>query len=165
MCCRRRENGRSAREKTENKPRQLVVSIARGVIHRYIEGYLQDPAFEGHWRASLLTADELVTTHWYYKDEDGLLFFQDADWKACLCVPRLIPSHQSSMDAQNPTPCNIINYLYFFDHMSQFAYNYRHKFHIQSITLKRQLQHFTLTTGTTLWWQCCQKIPNLILDP
>src|SRR5260370_42715133 len=45
--CRRRENGRSARDKTENKPGQLVVSISRGVIHWYIEGYLQDPAFEG----------------------------------------------------------------------------------------------------------------------
>src|SRR5260370_5715002 len=87
MCHRRRENGRSARDKTENKPRQLVVSIARGVIHQYIKGYLQDPAFEGHWRASLSTADELVATHWYYKDEDGLLFFQDVDWKAHLCVP------------------------------------------------------------------------------
>src|SRR5260370_3835708 len=75
MCSRRRENGRSARDKTENKPRQLVVSIARGVIHQYIEGYLQDPAFEGHWRAGLSTADELVMTHWYYKDKDGLLFF------------------------------------------------------------------------------------------
>src|SRR5260370_30598643 len=72
---RRRENGRSTRGKTENKPGQLVVSIARGAIHPYIEGYLQDPAFEEHWRASLLTADELVVTHWYYKDEDGLLFF------------------------------------------------------------------------------------------
>src|SRR5260370_22973986 len=52
-----------------------------------MKGYLQDPAFEGHWRASLLTADKLVTTHHYYKDEDGLLFFWDADWKARLCVP------------------------------------------------------------------------------
>src|SRR5260370_31619202 len=84
---RRRENGRSARDKTENKPRQLVVSIARGVVHWYIKGYLQDPAFEGHWRAGLSTADELVMTHQYYKDEDSLLFFRDADWKACLCVP------------------------------------------------------------------------------
>src|SRR5260370_42279537 len=87
MCHRRRENGRSARDKTENKPRQLVVSIARGVVHWYIKGYLQDPAFEGHWRAGLSTADELVMTHWYYKDEDGLLFFWDTDWRACLCVP------------------------------------------------------------------------------
>src|SRR5260370_26677901 len=87
MCHRRRENGRSARDKTENKPGQLVVSIARGAVHQYIKGYLQDPAFEGHWRASLSTADKLVVTHQYYKDKDGLLFFRDTDWKAHLCVP------------------------------------------------------------------------------
>ena len=75
-----------------SKPGQLVVSIARGAIHQYIEGYLRDPAFKEHWRASLLTVDELVTTHQYYKDEDGLLFFWDADWRACLCVPHSLVS-------------------------------------------------------------------------
>src|SRR5260370_2127843 len=81
------ENRRKARGTVELRPGQLVVSIAREAVQQYIEGYLQDPVFKGPWKASLSTADELVTTHRYYKDEDSLLFFRDADWKACLCVP------------------------------------------------------------------------------
>src|SRR5260370_1139130 len=80
-------NRRNAQCTIELRPGQLVVSIARGAIQRYIEGYLQDPVFEGPWKASLLTADKLVVTHRYYKDKDGLLFFRDADWKARLCIP------------------------------------------------------------------------------
>src|SRR5260370_33017682 len=34
VCCRRRENRRRARDKTENKPGQLVVSIPMGVVHQ-----------------------------------------------------------------------------------------------------------------------------------
>src|SRR5260370_12199324 len=114
---RRRENGRSARDKTENKPRQLVVSIARGVVHWYIKGYLQDPAFGGHWRASLLTADELVMTHQYYKDEDGLLFFRDADWKAHLCVPHslvmetLQEHHESTWETTHAGATHLYHHL------------------------------------------------------
>src|SRR5260370_33195210 len=117
MHCRRRENRRSARDKTENKPGQLVVSIARGVIHWYIEGYLQDPAFEGHWRASLSTADELVMTHRYYKDEDGLLFFWDADWKARLCVPHslvmetLQEHHESTWETAHAGATRLYHHL------------------------------------------------------
>ena len=87
MSHKRSENGRGAQGKAESKSRQLVVSIARGAIHQYIEGYLRDSAFEEHWRASLSTVDELVVTHWYYKNEDGFLFFWDIDWRAHLCVP------------------------------------------------------------------------------
>src|SRR5260370_8076016 len=46
--CRRRENGRSTRDKTENKPGQLLVSIAREPVHWHIEAHLQHPAFHGH---------------------------------------------------------------------------------------------------------------------
>ncbi len=84
-----REKGKGANtwRKVEQRPGQLVVSIARGNISQYVGGYLEDPAFKEHWKASLSTADELVAAHHYYKDEDGLLFFRDANWKARLCVP------------------------------------------------------------------------------
>src|SRR6266850_2260890 len=90
--CKRSEDERRARGKAGSKPEQLVVLIARGAVHWYIEGYLRDSAFKEHWRASLSTVDELVMTHQYYKDEDGLLFFWDADWRARLCVPHSLVS-------------------------------------------------------------------------
>src|SRR5260370_13104365 len=75
----RSEKGRSDQSKAEAKPGQLGVSIARATVLRYVKGYLQDPTFEEHWRASISTADKLLATHQYYKDEDGLLFFTDTD--------------------------------------------------------------------------------------
>ena len=82
--------------------------IARGAIHQYIVGYLRDSTFEEHWRASLSTVDELVMTHWYYKNKDGLLFFWDADWRACLCVPHSLVSETLQ---EHPTQynCNKVN--------------------------------------------------------
>jgi len=47
----------------------------RGSINRYIEGYLRDPTLKGHWKESPSTADKLIVNCWFYKNEDGLLFF------------------------------------------------------------------------------------------
>src|SRR5260370_16137594 len=106
--CKRSEDERRARGKVGSKPEQLVVLIARGAIHRYIEGYLRDSIFKEHWRASLSTVDELVMTHQYYKNEDGLLFFWYADWRARLCVPHSLVSETLQ---EHPTQynCNEVN--------------------------------------------------------
>src|SRR5260370_30659854 len=106
--CKRSEDERRAQGKAGSKPEQLVVLIARGAVHQYIEGYLRDSIFKEHWRASLSTADELVMTRQYYKNEDGLLFFWDADWRACLCVPHSLVSETLQ---EHPTQynCNEVN--------------------------------------------------------
>src|SRR5258708_5255122 len=75
---------------TEGRPGQLVVLITRENMNRNIKGYLKDPTFEGHWKESPSTVDELIMGQWFYKNKDSLLFFQDADWKAHLCVPHSI---------------------------------------------------------------------------
>src|SRR5260370_25376461 len=49
--CKRSEDKRRAQGKVGSKPEQLVVSIARGAVHWYIEGYLRDSIFKEHWRA------------------------------------------------------------------------------------------------------------------
>ena len=42
-------------------------------MNRYVKGYLKDPTFEGHWKESPSTVDELITSHQFYKNKDGLL--------------------------------------------------------------------------------------------
>ena len=64
----------------------------------------------------MLTADKLVVTHWYYKDEDGLLFFQDADQKA-LCVPHLLvmetlqEHHKSAWETTHAGATHLYHFL------------------------------------------------------
>src|SRR5260370_17688586 len=85
--CEESEERGGTQEKAGSRPGQLVVLIVRGNISQYINGYLQDPAFEEHWKASPLTADELIATHQYYKDKDSLLFFWTPNCKAPLSIP------------------------------------------------------------------------------
>ena len=93
---------RDARAQTKDKPGQLVVSITRGNVNRYVEGYLKDPSLEGHWKESLSTADQLLASRRYYKDKDGLLFFRDADWRARLCVPHVLVAETLKEHHESP---------------------------------------------------------------
>ena len=62
-CSREKERGTKTWRRVELRPGQLVVSIVRGNVSKYINSYLEDPTFEEHWKASLLTADKLVAAH------------------------------------------------------------------------------------------------------
>ncbi len=58
MSSREKEKGANMQRKVEQRPGQLVVSIVRGNVSKYVNGYLEE-----HWKASLSMADELVAVH------------------------------------------------------------------------------------------------------
>ncbi|EJD35724.1 hypothetical protein AURDEDRAFT_37688, partial [Auricularia subglabra TFB-10046 SS5] len=72
--------------KAANPPPTLLVSMHEELRKRYSKGYDLDQAFKGKGYNS----DE---RSWYagnrfYRGNDGLLFFRDADLMPRLCVPR-----------------------------------------------------------------------------
>ncbi|EJD50194.1 hypothetical protein AURDEDRAFT_35190, partial [Auricularia subglabra TFB-10046 SS5] len=67
-------------------PPTLLVSMSDDMKARYSKGYDRDSAFRGKG----IDSDE---RSWYagtrfYRGNDGLLFFRDADFMPRLCVPR-----------------------------------------------------------------------------
>src|SRR5260370_17282965 len=56
-------------------------------------------------------------THQYYKDKDGLLFFWDADQRACLCVPcslvmeTLQEHHKSAWETTHAGAAHLYHHL------------------------------------------------------
>ena len=62
-------------------------------------------------------ADTLIAPQKFYKNEDGLLFFRDADWKACLCVPHslvkktLQEHHESAWETAHAGAVHLYHWL------------------------------------------------------
>ncbi|KZV98062.1 hypothetical protein EXIGLDRAFT_583098, partial [Exidia glandulosa HHB12029] len=72
--------------KAANPPPTLLVGMSPALKAKYSRGYDADPAFKGKG----FDSDE---RSWYagtrfYRGNDGLLFFRDADFMPRLCVPR-----------------------------------------------------------------------------
>ncbi|EJD51369.1 hypothetical protein AURDEDRAFT_31160, partial [Auricularia subglabra TFB-10046 SS5] len=72
--------------KAANPPPTLVVCMSQDLKKHYSKGYDTDLAFKGKGYDS----DE---RSWYagtrfYRGNDGLLFFRDADFMPRLCVPK-----------------------------------------------------------------------------
>ena len=53
-----------------------------------MEGYKEDPSMRMKKESALDRLGLLSAANRFYKDERGILFFRDADWTECLCVPR-----------------------------------------------------------------------------
>src|ERR1700736_1538110 len=75
-------------------PPTLHVSIHPDYVKALVKGYKMDPLFKHKWEDK--TSDPLS---WYagkcfYKDHEGLLFFQDANFMPRLCIPK---SHQATI--------------------------------------------------------------------
>ncbi|KZT31163.1 hypothetical protein SISSUDRAFT_975703, partial [Sistotremastrum suecicum HHB10207 ss-3] len=72
----------------ETPPIQLVVSASPDLIRSFISGYQKDPAFKEKWTRKPRSLDPWYPGQCYYRDQQGLLFFRDADFLPKLCVPR-----------------------------------------------------------------------------
>ncbi|KAI5890846.1 uncharacterized protein SCHCODRAFT_02468393, partial [Schizophyllum commune H4-8] len=95
---------RPAYEPTFRKPPALVSHISPEMATRFREAYQAEP----YWRRRYEEADT-VSSAWtpgrrYYKSENGLLFFLDADYLPRLCVPDalrdevLLRAHEDPME-------------------------------------------------------------------
>ncbi|KAI5895910.1 uncharacterized protein SCHCODRAFT_02480477, partial [Schizophyllum commune H4-8] len=86
------------------RPPALVAHIEEDLAQRFRQGYQE----EAYWARRYEEADTLSAS-WtpgrrYYKSEDGLLFFLDADYLPRLCVPDalvdeiLLKAHEEPME-------------------------------------------------------------------
>lgn len=93
-----------------NPPPSIHVQIDGDLVQQFLLGYQDDFAFKSKWEDP--QASDL---HWnagkrYYKDQDGLLFFRDADYQPRLCVPKKLQPfimkeiHDSPLESAHAGP-------------------------------------------------------------
>ncbi|KZV59932.1 hypothetical protein PENSPDRAFT_550823, partial [Peniophora sp. CONT] len=68
-------------------PPAVFVHLDPQYRERFVLGYQQDAKFKRHWETADTPSDSWHPGQRYFKDEDGLLFFRDADFVPRLCVP------------------------------------------------------------------------------
>jgi hypothetical protein len=69
-------------------PRGLTITIGPERLQAFVSGYQDDPSFKHAWRAAEAEGAEMSAAQRFYKSDDGLLTFRDADWVPRLCVPK-----------------------------------------------------------------------------
>lgn len=78
-----------------------------------MKGYEEDRTLKRSLESALERLGPLSAANRYYKDERGLLFFRDADWMECLCVPQsqVIPllkeTHDSAFETAHAGPARL----------------------------------------------------------
>ena len=72
----------------EYQPAGLTISIDPGRLAAFVKGYKGDGSFKRIWSQTGAQEEELEAARRFYKSDNGLLIFRDADWVARLCVPR-----------------------------------------------------------------------------
>jgi Integrase zinc binding domain len=86
-------------------PHMLNISISPSWIEAFIKGYQEDPSFKQSWKEAAANESELLAAQWFYKSDEGLLIFHDADWVAWLCMLKsevhwiLKESHESPWES------------------------------------------------------------------
>ena len=84
-----RNRGRTANPPSKDfQPATLSIAISQGRLESFVKGYQEDPTFKKLWNAPESSSSELKVVQRFYKSENSLLIFRDADWVARLCVPR-----------------------------------------------------------------------------
>ena len=69
-------------------PRSLSITISSDRLRAFVQGYKEDPSFKYAWEKADLEGAEVSAAQRFYKSDEGLLTFRDANWVARLCVPR-----------------------------------------------------------------------------
>lgn len=70
-----------------NPPPNMHVHLHKAVLEEWIQGYKTDVHLSKIWEDPKTDVNEWVPGHRYFKDDQGLMFFRDADYQPRLCVP------------------------------------------------------------------------------
>ena len=70
-----------------NPPPNVLVHLEEKTTQEWIKGYAEDPHLARIWMDPNSAVDNWVPGHRFFKNENGLLFFRDADYQPRLCVP------------------------------------------------------------------------------
>jgi hypothetical protein len=88
----------------------LLLSIKPELLEEFVKEYKNDSYFRRYYVDDIPSADTVLTPSRFQKGENGLLYFLDADWKSCLCVPRsqvpyvLSLTHDSASESAHAGP-------------------------------------------------------------
>jgi hypothetical protein len=85
------------------------------VKDEFVRGYEEDPYFRDRYTEEAASPEKVLTPSHFQKGKDGLLYFVDADWRNCLCVPctkvqfALRWIHESPHESAHAGPFKFIN--------------------------------------------------------
>ena len=96
--------------KAANPPPNLLVHLGEETLRTWVEGYLKDPQFAKTWNDPKTKVEQWMPGHRFFRNDDGLMFFRDADYQPRLCVPsnqrRLIleEAHEQAFEGAHQGP-------------------------------------------------------------
>ena len=71
-----------------NPPPNIHVHMSEDTLSAWVDGYKQDPHLFKTWDDPKSSIENWIPGHRFLKDDQGLLFFRDADYQPRLCVPK-----------------------------------------------------------------------------
>jgi hypothetical protein len=101
----------------ERLPQALTIAIGPERLQAFVQGYEEDPSFKRHWEEAAIEGAELEAAQRFYRSDNGLLLFRDADWVARLCVPQsetrriLKESHESPWESAHAGSARLFHKL------------------------------------------------------
>lgn len=100
-----------------HRPPTVLVEMSEEARNRYTEGYLKDVTFRARWQTDSDKPESWDPANRFFKNDDGLLYFRDADFHARLCVPQsernsvLRTAHESPYLTAHAGPEKLWEYL------------------------------------------------------
>lgn len=100
-----------------HRPPTVLVELSKEARDRYLEGYQKDVTFRTRWEENNNAPDSWDPANRFLKDDNGLLYFRDADFHARLCVPQsekndvLRTAHESPYLTAHSGPEKLWEYL------------------------------------------------------
>lgn len=68
-------------------PPNVLVHLDEEAKREWVEAYQADPHLLKIWQDPKLLVENWIPGHRFFRDPAGLLFFRDADYQPCLCIP------------------------------------------------------------------------------
>jgi hypothetical protein len=93
-----------------NPPPNIHVGMEKVFKDSWIAAYKKDAEFKTIWKSATATKDEWKPGQRFFRSDEGLLFFRDADYQPRLCVPYskmpevLAEAHETAMGAAHTSP-------------------------------------------------------------
>ncbi|KAI5886047.1 uncharacterized protein SCHCODRAFT_02465012, partial [Schizophyllum commune H4-8] len=78
---------RAAYEAAFRRPPALAAHVSKELAERFREAYQKEATWKRRYEEAGTVSSAWVPGRRYYRSEDGLLFFLDADYLPRLCVP------------------------------------------------------------------------------
>ncbi|KIM34574.1 hypothetical protein M413DRAFT_80256, partial [Hebeloma cylindrosporum] len=91
-------------EEGEHFPAHLHTHMSDDLLEDWVQSYKDSNSFRAAWNDERSSEEAWVQGYRFVKDQDGLLYFRDADYCPRLCVPEkfrkqlLVIAHESASE-------------------------------------------------------------------